>query len=395
MNSTAEGKSVIGVSKIIPRHVGEFWTSRQRQASSIHEISYRACFKPQLPRYFIERFSAEGDVVYDPFMGRGTTLIEAALMSRNVIGNDVSPLSRILAEPRLNIPALEEVEERLGKIIMSKKLEADIDLSMFFHPDTESEIVSLQKYLAKRKEEKKEDRIDRWIRMVATNRLTGHSSGFFSVYTLPPNQAASPENQKRINTTRKQEPGYRIVKEIILKKTRTLLKRIGEDERAVVNAAGTSARFLTADARETRAIHSESVQLTVTSPPFLNIVQYSQDNWLRGWFNMIDPEAVRITLARTVEKWNGVMSGVFQELYRITRGGGYVAFEVGEVRNGSVKLDEHVIPIGLAAGFHCEGLYINTQKFTKTANIWGIHNNTLGTNTNRIVLFRKYHEGNS
>jgi DNA methylase len=395
MNSTAERKWVTGGSKTIPRHVGEFWTSKQRQASSIHEISYRACFKPQLPRYFIERYSAEGNVVYDPFMGRGTTLIEAALMNRNVIGNDVNPLSRILTEPRLNIPTLDEVERRLSKITMSKKLKANIDLSMFFHPDTEAEIVSLQKYLAKRKKERKEDSIDRWIRMVATNRLTGHSSGFFSVYTLPPNQAASPENQKRINATRKQKPAYRNVKEIISKKTRTLLKRIGEEERAVVNAAGSSARFLTADARKTRAIQGESVQLTVTSPPFLNIVQYSQDNWLRGWFNMIDPATVRITLARTVKEWNGVMSGVFQELYRITRGGGYVAFEVGEVRNGTVKLDEHVIPIGLAAGFHCEGIYINTQKFTKTANIWGIHNNTLGTNTNRIVLFRKCHEGNS
>jgi hypothetical protein len=328
-------------------------------------------------------------------MGRGTTLIEAALMNRQVIGNDVNPLSRILTEPRLNIPTLEEVEERLNTISMSKKSRADIDLSMFFHPDTESEIVSLQKYLAKKKKEQKEDKIDRWIRMVATNRLTGHSSGFFSVYTLPPNQAASPENQKRINATRKQKPEYRNVREIILKKTRTLSKRISEEERTVVNATGTSARFLTADARKTRAIRSESVQLTVTSPPFLNIVQYSQDNWLRGWFNMIDPATVRITLARTVEVWNGVMSGVFQELYRITRGGGYVTFEVGEVRNGSVKLDEHVIPIGLAAGFRCEGLYINTQKFTKTANIWGIHNNSLGTNTNRIVLFRKSLEGNS
>ncbi|HOC06866.1 MAG TPA: site-specific DNA-methyltransferase, partial [Bacillota bacterium] len=33
----------------VPRFSNEFWTSRQRQASSLHEISYRACFKPQLP----------------------------------------------------------------------------------------------------------------------------------------------------------------------------------------------------------------------------------------------------------------------------------------------------------------------------------------------------------
>src|SRR5688572_4762196 len=79
----------------------EFWTARQRAAHSLHEISYRACFKPQLPRFFIDRLTAPGDIVYDPFMGRGTTLIEAALMGRRPYGCDVNPLSRVLCEPRL------------------------------------------------------------------------------------------------------------------------------------------------------------------------------------------------------------------------------------------------------------------------------------------------------
>ena len=44
----------------IKRYTNEFWTSKQRQASSIHEISYRACFKAQLPRFFIDLFTKEG-----------------------------------------------------------------------------------------------------------------------------------------------------------------------------------------------------------------------------------------------------------------------------------------------------------------------------------------------
>ena len=60
---------------VVETFVNEFWTSKQRAAHSLHEVSYRACFKPQLPRFFIDRFTAPGDVVYDPFMGRGTTLI--------------------------------------------------------------------------------------------------------------------------------------------------------------------------------------------------------------------------------------------------------------------------------------------------------------------------------
>jgi hypothetical protein len=390
MNSAAAKKEVIDRSTA-PRTVGEFWTAKQRQASSLQEISYRACFKPQLPRYFIERYSKEGDIIYDPFMGRGTTIIEAALLKRNVIGNDVNPLSTILAAPRLDIPEIDAVERRLTEISFSKKAKADIDLSMFYHPETEAEIVSLQKYLAIRKKERKEDRVDRWIRMVATNRLTGHSSGFFSVYTLPPNQATQPKSQIRINRLRNQTPEYRNIKNIILKKTGTLLKRVSEHERENLNTVRDQARFLSTDARRTSNINAKTIQLTVTSPPFLNIVQYSNDNWLRCWFNSLDDRAIaaHITMSRTIDEWCSVMGGVFIELFRITQPAGYVAFEVGELRKGTVRLEEHVIPLGENAGFLCEAIFINTQKFTKTANIWGIQNNESGTNTNRIVLFRK------
>ena len=50
--TTVENIDVAGQS--IPRYIGEFWTAQQRQALSLHEVSYRACFKPQLPRFFIE-----------------------------------------------------------------------------------------------------------------------------------------------------------------------------------------------------------------------------------------------------------------------------------------------------------------------------------------------------
>ncbi len=86
--------------------VNEYWTARQRQSHALHEVSYRACFKAELPRFFIERLTAPGDLVYDPFMGRGTTLLEAALMGRRVAGNDINPLSRVLIAPRLAPPPL-------------------------------------------------------------------------------------------------------------------------------------------------------------------------------------------------------------------------------------------------------------------------------------------------
>lgn len=373
----------------VPRYANEFWTARQRQASSIHEVSYRACFKPQLPRFFIARFTRPGDLVYDPFSGRGTTAVEAALLGRRAAANDANPLSEILARPRLSPPDLDEVKARLEEIPRGVGLCAGTNLSMFYHPETEGELVALSAYLTGRGEV--EDAVDRWIRMVATTRLTGHSRGFFSVYTLPPNQAVSPESQRRINKKRGQVPEYRDTHALILRKSRRLLGRLSEDDLAALRRAGEDALFLTGDAASTPAIPSDSVALTVTSPPFLDIVQYARDNWLRCRFNGLDAKAIdeSITTARSVEEWEETMGRVFAELFRVTRPGGWVAFEVGEVRNGSVALDEHVVPLGGRAGFLPEGVMVNTQAFTKTSNIWGIRNNRGGTNTNRIVLFRK------
>lgn len=377
-------KEIIISGKKIPKFINEFWTPKQRQAHSLHEISYRACFKPQLPRFFIERLTKDGDVVYDPFSGRGTTVLEAALCGRNIIANDVNPLSALLSRPRLFIPTIEQIEVRLDSLSERKQKKSDIDLAMFYHPKTLSEILLLRNELRK-------NNIDAWIRMIATNRLTGHSKGFFSVYTLPPNQTASATSQKKINKDRKQKPEYRNTAEIILKKSEQLIRDVTKEEILSLKKIGKSGSFLSADARETNKIKNNSVHLTVTSPPFLDVVQYAQDNWLRCWFNNIDAEKVgkTITMSRTIEEWCSVMLDVFLELYRITKKNGYVAFEVGEVRNGTIRLEEHVAQLGMEAGFHCEAIMINQQDFTKTANIWGVSNNTKGTNSNRIVVFRK------
>ena len=374
----------------IRQYTGEFWTSRQRQACSLHEISYRACFKPQLPGFFIDQLTEKGDIVYDPFSGRGTTAVEAGLRGRRVIANDANPLSRILAEPRLAPPAAEEVSARLVTIPRDGD-RADRDLSMFYHTDTEREIVALRWYLLGRREDGTSDAVDRWIAMVATNRLTGHSGGFFSVYTLPPNQAVSARSQERINKKRNQVPEYRDTHRLIVRKTKSLVSGLSPEERAHLSRASADARFLTGDARSTPEIPPGQVRLTVTSPPFLDIVQYREDNWLRCWFNGLDEDAVgrTITMARTTAGWEAVMGDVFQELFRITAPGGFVAFEVGEVRKKTVRLEEHVIPPGISAGFRCEGVLINQQDFSKTSHIWGIGNNRSGTNTNRIVVFSK------
>ena len=187
----------------LPVYVNEFWTSKQRAAHSLHEISYRACFKPQLPRFFITRLTRPGELVHDPFMGRGTTPLEAALLGRRAVGSDLNPLSARLLEPRFDPPEIAQVAERLASFDLERAAEAPEDLLAFYHPATLRRVVNLRDELRRRRNGGLMDGVDRWIQMVATNRLTGHSPGFFSVYTLPPNQAASVRSQRRINERRR------------------------------------------------------------------------------------------------------------------------------------------------------------------------------------------------
>jgi hypothetical protein len=373
----------------VPTFINEFWTARQRQASSLHEISYRACFKPQLPRFFIERLTAPGNLVYDPFMGRGTTLIEAALLGRVPVGNDVNPLSAVLTRPRLQPPELSQIEARLLEIGLNDPADVPDDLLVFYHEDTLRAISSLKRYLQVRKRTASLDALDEWIAMVTLNRLTGHSRGFLSVYTLPPNQAVSVRSQRVINQRRNQVPPRRDVIAILLKKSRQLLKELTAAERANLARVSPEALLLTKSAEATPEIASNSVALVVTSPPFLNVVQYAADNWLRCWFLDIDPQSVKLTVPAKLETWQAAMAGVFRELSRVLQPGGHVAFEVGEVHSGKTKLEEFVLPCGVSAGLEPLLILINDQQFTKTANCWGVDNMAKGTNTNRIVLFRK------
>jgi hypothetical protein len=362
--------------------VNEYWTSGQRRGHNLHEISYRACFKPQLPEFFIARLTRPGDTVYDPFAGRGTTPLQAALMGCRPVGNDINPLSEMLVRPRLEPVSLEAVKQRLQVIDAGEAAASDDELTVFFHPETLGRIQAIRAWLLQRTANDEVDPTDRWIRMVALNRLTGHSPGFFSVYTLPPNQATSLSAQRKINEKRSQTPPERNVDEIIMKKSRGLLADGAAHEHP-------PALFMTGPADCTPELGDRSVDLVVTSPPFLDIVDYEGDNWLRCWFAGIDPGTVKLDRHRDVADWEAFVRRVFVELARVTRPGGWVAFEVGEVRGGRILLERHVIAAIAGLPFEVAGVMVNQQSFTKTANCWGVSNNSGGTNSNRIVLARR------
>ena len=367
-----------------PIKQGEFWTAKQRYGHPIHEISYRACYKPQLPAYFIKRYAKPSQLIYDPFMGRGTTLIEAKLLGCNVIGNDINPLSTILTAPRLCQQNVAKIAQRIEKVTLPEVEIEDKDLLVFFEDRTLAELYGWRSYFKSRQVTNTFDEVDAWLQMTACNRLTGHSKGFFSVYTLPPNQATTLNAQLKINAKRSQKPEYRNTKELILKKSKSLLR-----QKLPKNYNATTSTLLCRSADATPEIQNESVQLIVTSPPFLDIVNYVGDNWLRNWFCQCKPEPGKLWQLRKLEDWTDKMSASLKEMSRVLKPEGRIALEVGEVRKGKLKLEEQIILAGKAVGLKVEYILINKQIFAKTANCWGVRNNTLGTNSNRIVVFRK------
>ncbi len=367
----------------IPYFINEYWTAAQRQSHALHEVSYRACFKAELPAFFIDRLTVPGDSVLDPFMGRGTTLIEAGLRGRSVFGNDINPLSAALTRPRLQPIDLHNVEAAIRSVNWKAGDIEREDLLAFYHPDTLRQINALRKWLALTAPLQNPDPnpVADWIRMVALGRLTGHSPGFFSGRSMPPNQAVSVSSQRKINEKLGLTPPARDVAALILKKSKSLLRQ-------GCLATKVEQKLCTGPAWEID-LPDRSIDLVVTSPPFLDIVDYAADNWLRCWFAGIDVSSVAIDRHRNEASWQAMIRRVLTELARLVKTGGFVAFEVGEVRNQTLLLERLVWDAAENLPFRRLGVMVNAQIFTKTANCWGVSNGRKGTNTNRIVIFER------
>lgn len=112
------------------------WSFPKRGSWTTHSSEYRGNFAPQVPRNIILNYSKKGDLVLDPMMGGGTSLIEAKLLDRRSIGIDINPEAVKLAKEKLKFPGNYKYESKLivGDVRNLKSLnDNSIDL-IITHP---------------------------------------------------------------------------------------------------------------------------------------------------------------------------------------------------------------------------------------------------------------------
>ncbi|MGQ9806598.1 MAG: hypothetical protein ACUVRP_11065 [Chlorobiales bacterium] len=201
-----------------------------------------------------------------PFGGRGTTALQANLLRRIAFHNDANPISEKIAYAKTHPVSLAQLQKRLLDINLSETVDMTNDepLLAFYHKDTLKELLNLKRVISENY-----DDVNRFIELVAVSRLHGHSDGFFSAYSFP-QISLSPEAQRKINEKRNQSPPYREVKERILRKAKLSLQ--GAENFAARFPESLKNRFNTGDSRRLDWLQDETIDLVVTSPPFLDKV---------------------------------------------------------------------------------------------------------------------------
>jgi len=78
------------------------WSFPDRGKWATHDGKYRGNWSPYIPRNVILRYSNEGDIVLDQFVGGGTTAVESKLTNRNFIGIDINEKALEITNKKLS-----------------------------------------------------------------------------------------------------------------------------------------------------------------------------------------------------------------------------------------------------------------------------------------------------
>lgn len=360
-------------------------------AHSLHyAVSFPESFPPEIPSYFISKYSRRGELVLDPFCGAGAAALEAALLGRVPLASDINPLAIRITRAKLEPADLTEVTLALQSLNLRRPIDLKVYndfFSPFYDVDTFRELFHLREYV-----HGNDNAAARFLELVGLSLLHGHSAGYFSVYTLP-QIALTPDKQKELNNKRHQTPDYRAVVPRLLRRTASILRDgIPSVLRQQVEKGATQC----CDARNQAHIPGASVGLLLTAPPLPSDVDTSQDLWLKLWFSGIQSRSFsdQVLVGSSLEQWREFMNEVLFEAARVVRPGGRAAFVLRSVRldNRVVALDEELSAIveeSLARYWEPECTVIYKEPSAKLKDAQGERDQRKVHQRSRVLVLRR------
>jgi methylase of polypeptide subunit release factors len=268
----------------------------------------------------VASFSRPGDLIADPFCGAGTIAFEAALAGRRVFASDVSPYAFVLTDAKLNAPdnvedALTQIEELLSE--SEKAPPPDLRrvprwVRAYFNPKTLKEAINFAAVCQKHKHT---------LGLSCLLGILHHQRpGFLSYpssHLVPYLRLASFPREQHLNLY-----GYRPLRPRVINKVIRAYKRVG---------CSRQLDSTTMQASIEDVILPPSVDAVITSPPYMNALDYGRDNRLRLWF--IDPTAADEIDGKTpksIASFIRVMRILARKVRASLRPGGCCALVVGD-----------------------------------------------------------------
>lgn len=318
------------------------WSRNKKGYSSIHSISsYLAMFAPSLPSYFIKKYSKENDIVMDNFSGRGTTALVCRELNRKFIGNDLNPYSYVLTKFKISkiskdelLTYLDVIEKKFkSSVFLNKRINyKDIiykELSYYYSNDTLKQLLFLREEYGKK-----------WIsNNVIINGILAFALGlmhgptrkngstiYFSV-DMPNTISMSPNYVKNYcKKNNLKAPNVNIFSQIknrIIQKFDNLLEKNYDAK-----------MFYWDSTIENSNILDNSVNLVITSPPYLSIVNYTKSNWLKLWllgFNRFELNKIELSDSLDFSNYILFIEKYLNAIYSKLKKNAKVCLVVGDV----------------------------------------------------------------
>lgn len=344
-----------------------------REFDTWHSMcSYLGAFPPALANYFVRYFTKPKDLVMDPFAGRGTTSLEAQILGRNAVSTDLNPIALALCEAKNSCVTKDEVISRIMQLearydpalYEQEAFAQQMEVHLIFHPRTLAQLCYL-----KRKLLVSSVPVDKFLVGITLGILHGGerldgSSGYASI-DMPNTFSMSPEYVRRFVQTNQLNRLFRDVFELLRDKTERLYKKhsINKGEGLVIRA---NARRL-AELPQLQQ-YLRKVSLVLTSPPYLGIVNYAKQNWIRSWFIGKNPIEISTDLDDdlSLDEWIKFAKASVKEIKKFLRKDGVAVFVIGDVARSKKNV------ISLAREF---AMMVKEEKLFK--NTWCI-NDTIG-----------------